>query len=208
MKYGKLFFAFLLMFITAALFSQSLERDFPKLMFVTSREGLRVRAEPSINAKIKGTLVYGEHVQVLSRQSASVTIDGITDYWYNSSQHDGWIFGGYLSEELPPDLPVIIGRWNIINNKGLGIVFYQRNHDFAFGAKETSSGIGGTWRIDGNQITVDLELHPPPLEEGEIEYKTIYIQLKVIDKNNIELTFSTVVFGYKTVRLRRDRTGW
>jgi hypothetical protein len=212
MRYGKLFFVFFIFINTFSIFSQnSLEQGFPKLMYVTSREGLREHSAPSIRGNITETFLYGEMVQVFSRQSTSVTIDGVTDYWYSTRYSDNsnrWVFGGYLSEELPNDLPVIIGMWDFIEANNMEILF-QNDYFFRFGYKETSQAVSGTWRINGNRITVNLVKHPSPWENvEEVEYETINIQLNVIDKNNIELTFSRGMYGFNFVRLRRNRTGW
>jgi len=212
MKYGKLFFVFLLLLNNFNVFSQSsLAQGFPKLMYVTSKTGLSERSEPSTRGNVTERFRYGAMVQVFSRQNTTVTIDGITDYWYStrySDKSDRWVFGGYLSEELPDDLPVIVGRWDIINESRMAIVFSIEDNHFHIGIKESSASIGGNWQINGNRITVDLVLYPPPMEEGEVEYETMYIQLNVIDKNNIELAFSREMFGYKSVKLKRSRTGW
>jgi len=47
------------------------------------------------------------------------TINGITDYWYNcsggifgASTGRYWVFGGFLSESMPDDTPIVFGRWD------------------------------------------------------------------------------------------------
>jgi hypothetical protein len=196
------------MFINFNIFSQDLAKGFPKLMYVTSKEGLRERSEPSTNSKIIETHRYGAMIQVFARQNNPVTINGITDYWYStlfSDNSDRWIFGGYLSEELPNDLPVIIGQWDVANNKAFEVTF-RSNYFFRMGKKETNLVQVGTWKInkEKNQITVDLEAW----EDRGWEAETIYIQLNVIDKNNIELSSSTKLLGYNSIKLKRSITGY
>jgi len=204
MKYRTPVFVFLILFINFNAFSQDLQPGFPKLMFVNAKAGLRERTEPSIRGNINRTLLYGETVQVFFRQNTAVTIDGITDYWYStlwSNNSDSWIFGGYLSEELPSDLPVIIGRWDDKNNE-IQYYDFSVNHRYAEGYKETGMGIWGTWRLDGNTLTImqdsamgDIIIDPP--EEW-------ILQLNIIDRNNINLLMS----DNRVIMLSRNRTGW
>ena len=204
MKYRTPVFVFLILFINFYAFSQDLQPGFPKLMFVNAKAGLRERTEPSIRGNINRTLLYGETVQVFFRQNTAVTIDGITDYWYStlwSNNSDSWIFGGYLSEELPSDLPVIIGRWDDKNNE-IQYYDFSVNHRYAEGYKETGMGIWGTWRLDGNTLTImqdsamgDIIIDPP--EEW-------ILQLNIIDRNNINLLMS----DNRVIMLSRNRTGW
>ena len=56
--------------------------DLPKIMYVNSKEGLRIRSEPSINGEVTGLLIYGERIIIHEKSENSQTIDGITDYWY------------------------------------------------------------------------------------------------------------------------------
>jgi hypothetical protein len=173
-------------------------------MYVTSKEGVRERSEPYTDSQITRTRQYGEMIQLFARQNKTVTINGITDYWYRTTHpnttYTTWIFGGYLSEELPKELPVIIGWWDVIDNRNMKVSFYY-DYFFFFGLKEeTGSGIWGVWEMNKTrtQITVNLE------NEDTIY---IYIQFKVIDKNNIELSFSRELFGYKLIKLKRNLTG-
>jgi len=185
-------------------FSQTSEKGFPKLMYVTAKDGLRERAEPSTNSKINRTLIYGEFVQVFARQNTPVTINGITDYWYSTiyylDRSDSWLFGGYLSEELPKDLPVIIGRWDV-EGEGNSRRYYQfePNNEYAEGIKETDMGFFGTWKLNGNIITIYLS-RAGNIDEIE---KTETIYLTIIDRNNIQLKFNG-----GTVNLKRNKTGW
>lgn len=105
MKYNKLFFLIILIILGGKIFSQV--NEFPMTMYITSEEGLNVRNAPSLNSNRMITLIFGERVRVNEKGSIA-TIDGITDYWYRisywngiSTRDDGWVFGGYLSKNIP-----------------------------------------------------------------------------------------------------------
>ena len=78
------------------------------IMYVNSPDGLRVRSEPSLSAKILDTLYYGEYV-IVGKIGDEATIDGITANWINVDffdedefpERNGWVFGGYLSRSEP-----------------------------------------------------------------------------------------------------------
>jgi hypothetical protein len=112
------------------LFSQSFERG--KVMHVNSPEGLRIRAEPSINSRIVGINSYGQCIVLDEKSDVAVTIDGITAYWYKSFNYkggNGWVFGGYLSENLPPNVPIISGIWEVENN-GTFLYCFDIDHTY------------------------------------------------------------------------------
>jgi len=234
MQCKKLFaFTIFALCLDCTVFSQApAQEDFPKLIFVTARAGLRGRSEPSTSGRIIETRQYGDFFQIHGRQDNPVTIDGITDYWHRVGDPNDrgwliitWYFGGYLSEDLPADLPVVIGLWDFAEDlalyeklqadgKGSGIIArsmaFRNDFTFAVGHKETSSGQRGTWSITNNVITLVLETFPdqewPDLID--VEYVTVYVQINIIDKRNIELTFSQEVYGMTKARLVRNRDGW
>ncbi|MDR2596148.1 MAG: SH3 domain-containing protein [Treponema sp.] len=221
---NKIFYSFILfiLLLNINVFAQELEKGYPKLMYVTAKEGLRERKEPSTNSEIRRTLKYGEWIQVFSRQDKPVTINGITDYWYRSSAstfegYQSWVFGGYLSEELPKDLPFFIGQWDDaeeIEKKGYSRVFvsfrpYPEN-SFAVGLKETSGVSFGTWKIketNRNIITFEITTQFLPAfmtSETEPEPFTKFIKITIIDKDNILFEDPD---EKKPTRLRRNKTG-
>jgi hypothetical protein len=201
------FFILFVLFINVNInvISQTLPEGFPKLMYVTAKSGLRERSEPSVNGAINRTLLYGEYIQVFSKQSNPVTIDGITDYWYSarydSSKSDAWVFGGYLSEELPADLPVIMGEWDDVNNQRQYYSFHPSGR-YAEGYKETDMGIWGKWSVNGNtlKLILDSAMNYVTIDPPDV----VYVQITVIDRNNIRLKFP----NGETVRLKRNRSGW
>jgi hypothetical protein len=102
MKYKRLFF---LIFIIFGQKISSQTNELPVNMYVTSKEGLNVRSTPSLNGNRIATLIFGQQVGVYEK-GPNETIDGITDYWYRIyfsgiSSDYGWVFGGYLSKEVP-----------------------------------------------------------------------------------------------------------
>jgi hypothetical protein len=163
-------------------------------------------------------LVYGEFVQVFSRQDKPVTINGITDYWYSEiyslDRSDRWVFGGYLSEELPNDLPFFVGMWDSteeIEKKGTSRLFVSfhpyPDNSFAMGIKETGNAGFGKWRIketNRNIITFEITYEWDDFETGEAKSITVYKKITIIDKDNILLEEP----DEKPTRLRRNKTGY
>ena len=178
--------------------------NLPKIMYVTATEGLRRRSEPSIYGDTTGLLMYGERIIIWEQSDKLDTIDEITAYWYRvrfNRDINEWVFGGYISENLPSDLPIIIGKWDNIANEREAFVFGP-NYDYRNGRKESSYGIWGSWELNGNIIKVFnlwagedyLAVH------GDLVSDEEYIQLEIIDTNNIVLIFS----DDKIVKLTRS----
>ena len=180
----------------------------PQIMYVNSQEGLNKRSEPSINSDITGVLLYGERVITHEKSETADTIGGITSYWYRvryRANVNEWIFGGYISENLPADLPIILGKWDNIAHEREAFIF-KPNHDYSNGRKESSYGIWGSWELNGNIIKVFnlwagedyLAVHGELLNDEE------YMQLEIIDTNNIALIFS----DDSVVNFRRSNDLW
>jgi hypothetical protein len=191
------------MFIVMALTGVSLSAqitNIKKIMYVNSREGLRVRSEPSIDGDKIKTLLYGERIIIHAKTDNNVTIDEITDCWYSIDyRNETWVFGGYLSEEFPSDAPVVLGLWDDINNERQYYLF-EANHDYAEGYKETDMGVWGRWNLDRNKITIHLTGAGNAYELDE----TIEVQLIIIDKNNINLKFP----NNELIKLKRSQEFW
>jgi hypothetical protein len=181
------------------------EINFPKIMYVTAKEGLRKRSEPSLNGDVTGLLLYGERIIIYEKSDIITTIDNITDYWYRvwyQVNINEWVFGGYISENLPSDLPIILGKWDNINNEREGINFTPNYGYFHSLRKETSNMIWGNWEINENIIKIFN------LKTGQDFMGIINdpdnIQLQIINSNNIILTFS----DNKVLELRRSNDLW
>ncbi len=89
-----------------------IEPDAPELpepyrMYINSLEGLRVRDVPSLEGNRVALLADLTEVLVLTEGSDIVTIDGIHNRWMyiESGAIEGWVFGGYLSEEKVNKVP-------------------------------------------------------------------------------------------------------
>jgi hypothetical protein len=176
-------FIFLLLLNSAVnIFSQEL----PMVMYVNTKDGLDQRDTPSLTGEKTGTLLYGESIIVYER-GGNVTIDGITNYWYKTSGRSGWcwIFGGYLSNEMPIDAEPVLGRWN--TDRGDRLYWYfSPQHKIWSGRKETDVGFYGNWTLSGNVLTIDLI----PTEFMTYESATISINITVIDKDNVLLLYN------------------
>jgi len=197
-----IFFAFLILPISG-LSAQS--SDLPKMMFVDVQYGLTSYAEPTTDSTIIGAFLHGEGLLITERSGEQDTINGITDYWYRTvdaytrydkSQWESWIFGGFLSDKTPADVPIILGRWEE-KNYGDPIriyIFEQYEKHWAMGGWEEKYGSywedGGTWDLDGDILTLG-ETHFGHHLPDEDDWHTYDVRITVIDKNNIVFTFSS-----------------
>jgi|GEM_PF-6842622 len=79
-------------------------------MFVSVRDGLNMRAEPSETGKLLALIPYGDQVQKLEEWGETITIDQTEGRWTKVALrfHTGWVFGGFLSD-LPPGLEAAHG---------------------------------------------------------------------------------------------------
>jgi len=165
---------------------------FPEVRYVNSRDGLRVRSNPSINSDRIGVFLHGERIIVYAKTENAETIDGITDYWYSTRPvnikdriYTSWVFGGYLSEYLPSDAPTLLGLWK---NIALEREFFsfQPNLEFMTGYFFSSNAVGGTWYLEEDIITINLTKAGADADDGEMN-STFRYQLIINDLNNITL---------------------
>jgi hypothetical protein len=184
-------------------FSQS--SDFPKIMYVNATEGLRARSEPSINSIRIGTFLHGQRLRILEKSSTPVTIDGVTNYWYKTSKdfvvnsnyyRYSWVFGGYLSEQLPFDVPIILGKWDDKQRQGYRYHF-SPDYLYAEGLAESESDYIGTWTLNENTIILKRRSSKNVTE-------TLSIQLVIIDRDNIDLKFQ----DNRILKLKRSNDNW
>jgi hypothetical protein len=182
----------IMLFNLVAVFPQ--EKDFHDVMYVTSKEGLRLCIEPALNSRRIHTFAYGEILVIRERSDFTETIDGITACWYKTwapwpiKEDWGWVFGGYLSDTLPLNVPVIIGHWVSEDDDRLYCYFRVTSHDYSIWYKDTSAGSDGKWELEGNIIKVKVKDHVDPSGTGNKEFVD-RMQLTVINRNKIWLDY-------------------
>ena len=184
-------------------------QGFSKLMYVTAKSGLRERSEPSINGNIFRTLEYGEMIQVFAKTDLLSTVEDISSYWYRTRfyEYDNrWIFGGYLSEELPDEFPTITGLWDVVGDEQR---YFRFNLDYRYseGYKGTGIGLFGVWSLNGNTVTIEIRRYSDlfaDVYEIIMEYD---IKINFIDRNNIELELPQDIYTEQNVILTRNRSG-
>jgi hypothetical protein len=80
-----------------------IDLDHNEIMYVNSPEGLRVRDKPDLDGEKLFLLEKNHSVTILKKDINNIIIDGIIGNWVyvksNSSEVQGWVFGGYLSKE-------------------------------------------------------------------------------------------------------------
>jgi len=190
---------FMAVLFLTVVFLQAQEYELPRVMFVNAPLGLRAREEPNLNSQRLGVLAHGERVVIVEFSEHTETIDGITNHWYKVKKHlrlDGysylyvWVFGGYVIDEVPLDIPTLFGRWSYKDERFMYMDF-QPNGRFADGLEETSAVSFGTWTLEGDVLTlsyirqVDIDEYTTIFEHGW----TDIIILEIIDRNNINLIY-------------------
>jgi len=160
MKLRKIIIGFLFFLSAAALFSQT--DKFPKIMFVTATNGLRQRLTPSTIGKVVGTFLYCEPIRIFEKSKNTVTIDGITDYWYKvycdiyfEGKHVqySYVFGGYLADKTPSDAPVtkFEGYWEG-DSDSEGTEFIFSGNTFIYSTWNGEIKVKGTFSFTDNTI--------------------------------------------------------
>ena len=74
---------------------------------VVTADSLRLRAQPTLRAKILSNLYRGEVVEIFKRSEEKENIDGKTDFWFEVTIEgvNGWVFGSHLELVGPADRP-------------------------------------------------------------------------------------------------------
>jgi len=132
----------------------------PQEMFVTATSGLYMRSDSTLESNIIGLLPFREKVTIYAKSNKAETINDITGFWYSiNEKNDLWVFGGYLSKDLPSFdyQSLIIGMWDIVgkyNSVGnQNIMIFYSDHGFISGVRNSGHGIFGSWRINDNVIS-------------------------------------------------------
>jgi len=166
----------------------SVDNSFSKIMYVTSKEGLTQREEPSTNGRRIGSFIFGQRIGVYE-QGLMATIDGISSYWYKSStekEEDCWVFGGYLSEEFPEEAPIVLGFWENAKYQS-NIYRFNPGGEYRSGHRESGGGPYGFWKLNGDILTLTTLNDGYELRESP---KIDEITVSIINKNSIVLKYS------------------
>lgn len=64
---------------------------------IVNDDNVNIRDLPSIeNGAVIITVNSGDELDIRGRTKEEITINGITDRWYNTTEPEGWIFGAFL----------------------------------------------------------------------------------------------------------------
>jgi len=167
----------------------------PSFLFVNSIEGLNLRSEASIQSTKIITISHLSKVEILEKSNALDTINDITNSWYKVKVYNniGWIFGGYLSRDSSLGVEIITGTWVNLYNSDID---YSFNIDRTYWQYWSPGLLGGTWSINGNQLTL-FENKRAGSDGYELNTMSkdieIYnILISIIDTDNIIFDFSNV----------------
>jgi hypothetical protein len=168
-----------------------------KIKYVNSPKGLNLRSAADINSDKIMTVPNKSVVKIVDIDKNLIIIDDIQNNWYfiNYNGTTGWLFGGYLSDNLPLDLPVIIGTWININHSGIQFRF---NSDYTYELFEVNGFYGGNWRLSNNMLTLEENYREGSdggglkMVEKDTEYYNISIT--IIDRDNITFNFDQVEY--------------
>ena len=170
-----------------------IELSSPLIKFVKTDDGskLNYREDPVDGHKV-GQFYNDTKLEITKKTNEKITIDGINDYWYyainreEASAGEGWVFGGYLSENEPIkkylkkeeiNLDLFINNWEDESN----IIYIRSDGTFRHGFKE-SEGFNGKWTLldDGTLYIAECQIY------DEDPWNTNY-KVKVCTQNNLTL---------------------
>ena len=182
----KIILAVILGLITGSLFGESNDY-FNKnknidILYVNATEGLRVRDSASLYSKKIGTLFDRMVVKVVSIGNEA-EIDGIKSNWVQillpietintGSNVYGWVFGGYLTENLFPfstekwsdaDLQRYLSRFSWVSDNRYRK--FSPEGKYFFGLLESGMGGSGKYSVSIKNKTITLSV-----SYGDEEYK-------------------------------------
>ena len=168
-----------------------------KKMYVNATSGLRVRNIPSMEGERIGLLDNYTEVNIIMEDNNIVIINNTEGKWvYINRPIEGWVFNGYLINEITIDSSIILGLWQVGTSEYPYLyVFSSDGNTWARGGYGAEWDFGGTWRINRNILSLRERPTGHGVKTDENgnnieEYKNIDINLNIIDNNNIELIFS------------------
>ena len=85
------------------------------ILYVSAKNGLRLRTEPGMESKTITTIHYDEQVTVIEKLKSPVIIDNKEGFWtkVKTGKHEGWVFGAYLRKDSEKDfLEYVAGYLN------------------------------------------------------------------------------------------------
>jgi hypothetical protein len=148
--------------------SNTQKSEIQKIMYVNSKEGLRIRDKPDISGKILDVLNHKSSVYIDEKSETKTIIDNIEECWYLVSIDNlhGWVFGGYLRNSIEEiECEEIIGLYyageiNVIKEENI-------NHRDGF--------------------TV--------LDNNMTDKNNIYFEITLIDENLLNIFYQFPFFG-------------
>gem|GEM_PF-4347819 len=188
-KYHKLFFAFLLLFISFFIYPKG---NINKPRWVTAEPGLRMRMSPDLKAKRICTIPYAEEVILLEEKGEVIVISGEKGKWSKVKWEGktGWVFGGFLNKEDPyaaGKIKSLEGKYiltkdpykeQFIEFKKDGTCKARRNFCQGFATEP------GEYTIENGTIIVILKDHSAGIE----------LILKILNKKELIMINGAVVF--------------
>lgn len=172
-----------------------------RVMYVNLSSGLKGHVEPSENSTVIRTLLHGQRIVIDEVTNQPDTIDEITNYWYRTYFWNEartwafgdrlWLFGAYLSENIPYDAFALLGKWYYRDEAVSedNCEFIRHYNFYADGSYRKDEYLYiqniGTWIFDGN--TISIQSHSRGENGWSEEYEILNAQLIIIDSNNIKL---------------------
>ena len=182
---------------TSALDADSSDSQGLKKMYVNSVNGLRVRNFPGEEGERIGVLDHFTEVSVVREEGNTVTIGGASGKWtyVETNAIQGWVFGGFLSNQMPDDSSFMTGAWDVDIDRYLIYIFRDTGR-FIFGIKESGHGQVGTWNLKNNNLTFVYD-------EDEEGRKNDNLTVNITVSNQDSITFNYPDGG--EVKLTRNK---
>ncbi len=213
-----------MLFIAILTASCCLAKDFQKggYAYVDAPTGLRVRSGSSLKAR-KICFVQDRMKAKILETGPKATIDGISSNWIrillpidsymNQEEKSGWVFGGYLTNNLKPfstagwtdqNLILYLSRFTWIYND-FRFMHFSSDGKYRFGLMETSLSAEGTYHasMKDRKITVSASYGDDSDEWTSVkveEYKIISISEDklILDSGEEQLELSPALFSNGT----------
>lgn len=120
---------------------------------ITSENGLHFREKPDAKSSIICTIPEKGIVEVLYDEGPVATINGTEGRWRHVQfgEEKGWVFGPYLSKDVPPGMKAEVSYFAIGNSTAFIYLHLKENKDFyiymenLLSAKKEKLLFPGTW---------------------------------------------------------------